>query len=445
MLAQLFIYSLFAAICLSALFRPWIGLVGFYGFVLLEPNWNWRWAIPEDQQFQPYIACCTLAGFVFSGFSGNRLDGRSKVAVGCLLGFLLLAYVSSMQSIDVTLSRFYFSNLWKVVLMAVLTVWLLNDERKILILLWVMVIAQGYSAFRINEQYFQDGYSIYAYQRNWGSKGDNNLYTIMTVPLVGCSAALALYTTVWWQRALAGGICLLQIHQIMLMESRGGMLAAIGMLGIILWKMPRNRYTLTIAGSGLLLGLALAGPPVVEEFGSIFKRAEERDGSAQSRIKLWKAGYAITKDYPLLGAGPYAGSRLVPRYYEGGLKTENKGLHNLLFEVTTGCGIPAAVLYFSYFGISWFSIRRIYQKSLAPEDLSNEWLGAVKLAVFAGLPGYIAASMFSSGALLESSYALASIGLAAWVVAKRHEEEIQSVGAFEDPAEWDEEVLQPYG
>ncbi|WP_218934753.1 O-antigen ligase family protein [Rosistilla ulvae] len=321
------------------------------------------------------------------------------------------------QSIAPEASAFYMSNFWKIVLMALMAVVLLDSPKKIYIMLWVMILAQGYSAFRINEQYFQDGFSMYA-NRPWGTKGDNNLYTIMTVPIAGCSAAIALFATGWWMRGIAGGIFLLQIHQIMLMESRGGMLATVGMMGIVAVKMPRNRYTLSAAGLGVAAAMVLAGPPVVKEFMSSFESTEDRDGSAESRFKLWKAGAAITLDHPLLGVGPYAGSRLVPKYYEGGLKTENKGLHNLLFEISTGCGIPAAILYFSFFGIAWFAALSL-SKTLVFDGEEGIWIGTAILAVVAGLPGYLAASMFSSGAMLESSYLLGSVGLATWIVANR--------------------------
>ncbi|WP_417377418.1 hypothetical protein, partial [Gimesia maris] len=102
--------------------RPWVGLIGFYGWVILEPQWNWRWSIPADFQFQKYIAAATLAGWVLAGCKVPPLATSSKLAIACLAGFLLLGFVSATQSIDPKLSEFYMSNMWKIVLMAILAV-----------------------------------------------------------------------------------------------------------------------------------------------------------------------------------------------------------------------------------------------------------------------------------------------------------------------------------
>ncbi len=51
------------------------------------------------------------------------------------------------------------------------------------------------------------------------------------------------------------------------------------------------------------------------------------------------------------------------------------------------------------------------------------------LAVISGMTGYWASSMFSSGALMESSYAVAAVGLATFAVLQR-----QTSSAAELPA-----------
>ncbi len=180
------IYAVFVAICVIALARPWIGIVGFYGFVLLEPNWNWRWSIPEDFQFQKYIALATFLGVVLKGFRGNRLTTGGGFSILLLLGFLGLAYLSSFQSIAPETSSFYMSNLWKIVLMAVIAALLLDSPQKLWIFLCVLALAEGYSAYRINEQYFEYGYSLYV-KRPWEAKGRKLVFKPYgTVSLLQC-------------------------------------------------------------------------------------------------------------------------------------------------------------------------------------------------------------------------------------------------------------------
>ena len=403
MLGILFVYPLFVASCIAGFMRPYWGLMGFYAFVFLEPEWNWRWSIPRDSNFQKYIGACVILGFVLGGMRGNRLSGWLGYSVTALLGFLALAFISAQQTIDARLSAFYMDIISKVILMAIITIKVVDTPRKAWWLLWLIAITQGYNAFRINEQYFQDGYSLYAYIRSWGYKGDNNLYSIFTIPTMAASLALVIYSEKNWQRALSGFILVLQMHQLMLLESRGGMLGALFMFAVAVVLMPKNFYTIRSACIAAVLGAILAGPPVIEEFSSSFKAEGERDHSANSRLKLWAAGARITKDYPLLGVGPYAGQVMVPRYEPEYADQYVKGLHNLLFEVSTGCGIPAAILYFSFLVVPWFVVFRLYWRQ---RDSLEPYIGVICFALSIGIPGYLLASMFSSGALLESGYIL---------------------------------------
>jgi len=403
MLGILFVYPLFVASCVAGIIRPYYGLLGFYAFVFLEPEWNWRWSIPEDSEFQKYVGVCVLIGVLLTGMRGNRFSGWLGVSVFSLLGFLALAYLSSLQSHAPTLTEFYLDVITKVILMAIVTAKLVDTPRKAVILLWVVCITQGYNAMRINEQYFQDGYSLYATITSWGTKGDNNLYSIFTIPAMAASTSLVMYSLRWWARSLAGGVLILQMHQIMLLESRGCMLGALFMFAVAILLMPKNRYTIRVTVLAVLGGAALAGPPVIEEFTSSFESAENRDSSAESRFDLWKAGIAITGDYPLLGVGPFAGQTLVGQYSDMYAGKDMKDVHNLALEVSSGCGIPAALLYFNFFLIPWCVAATRYWRE---RDLMSREVATVHFALVVGVPGYLLSSMFSSGALLESSYLL---------------------------------------
>lgn len=413
MIGLAFVFGLFAWLIIEGLRRPWIGIIGFYGWIILEPEWNWRWSVPQDFRFQQYLAASTLLGWLFSGCRIQRLSPVARNACIALVVFLCLAFISNQQSIAPELSNFYMGNMWKIVLMAIMMIFLLDTPQKIWTALVVVAIAQGYSAFRINEQYFQDGFSLFAY-RAWGTKGDNNLYSNLTVPLAACSLAVAFNAKDKRLKYVMLIIAVLQIHQIMLLQSRGAMIAGIITAAISTWMMPRNKWNIRMVSVLAFFSFALAGPSVVNEFSSVFAKEGERDSSAESRFTLWRAGWEITKDNPLLGVGPYAGQRLVPNYTTN-ISSENKGLHNLFFEISTGCGVPAALCYM-YFLIA--SIIFFYRKPNRGAVVDYR-ISAVRHAVIPGLIGYLVASMFSSGALSESSYALSVIGLAASSVVSR--------------------------
>ena len=420
MLSAAVIYALFAWGCIEGLRRPWVGLIVYFAFVTLEPDWNWRWSIDTEFPYQKYLAACLLIGILLSGLRKAPVVGLTKYSLYSLVGFLAIAYLSAFQSIRPDYSSDYMGVIWKIVLMVIMTVWLIDTPKKLWILMWVVVLCQGYNAYQINLQYFQDGFSRYAVN-GWGNKGDNNVYSIFTVPIMGLSAALAVYGRSKWQLLVAGGVFVMQLHVLMLLESRGTMIGGIVLMAIFAACVPKTRQVWAVLVTVFVCGVLLAGPSVVEEFTSAFKNEGARDSSAESRFHLWKAGTTITKDNFLFGVGPNAGRFVVPQYVDAEGR-DQKALHNLFFEISTGCGLPATILYLTFFALVTIPSFRLLRRSKL--DLPD-WAAASSLAVVCGVPGYWVASMFSSGALLESSYLLVAIGCVTLQVHARYLEKIQ--------------------
>ncbi|TWU01262.1 O-antigen ligase family protein [Stieleria varia] len=438
MISTIVIYGIFVAICFAALIRPWTGVLGFYFFAVLDPGWNWRWAVDRYFPFQKYIFAFLVIGWLINGMPGLRYNRRDAAPIISLLCFLALAYASSSFSIDASLSSWYLDKLWKVVLVAIAAAITIDTPKKLVALLFTVVIAQSWNAYQINLQYFQDGYSLYARITQWGTKGDNNGYSILTLPVIAMSISLAAsdFRTQW--RLLALGIAVLQIHQIMLLESRGTMIGGLVMAVMFFVFMQKTGLNIAVVAMLLFAGFLLAGPSVVREFTSAFEDAGNRDSSAESRFHLWKAGWEITKDYPLLGVGPWCGALKVPEYYEGeSLRVKRKELHNIFFELSTGTGLPATAFYLGFSALPWWACfmhwwrSRRMQNSI-PNHADSVSINAVSLAVLCGLPGYFVASMFSSGVLLETSYILASCGCVASALFRRtntnSEELLRSLG-----------------
>jgi len=416
MLAQLFIWPLFAASCGAALIRPWLGVVAFYFFVVLDPGWNWRWSLPRDFSFQLYMGLSVALGWAINGFPGTYPSGKGWLPHIGLLVYLALAYVSSTQTINEPLSSYYMSMIWKIVVMAIVAAFVIDTPQKVFVLITAVVIAQGYNALQINLQYLEDGFSLFV-RGGWasGTKGDNNGYTIFTLPLLAMSLSLCATKHALWLRLMALAVAILQVHQTMLLESRGGMLGVALLVALVVCFVPKTTFNVTVFTSAIIVGLVLAGPPVVKEFSSIFVPRDEMDSSAASRFLLWKAGAEITTDYPLLGVGPWAGSMLVPEYYEGRIDGNRKELHNLVFELTTGSGIPATIAYLAFLLLPWWWCTRLILDRRTRRELEPS-LHCASLAVACGMPAYLLASMFSSGSLLESTYVLALTGCATAVM-----------------------------
>ncbi len=406
MLGPIFVFSLVAAIGFAALRKPAWGIIGFYGFYLLDAPWNWRWSLPEGLEYQKLLVALIFIGFVLSGCRIAKQAKASKRGIAAALLFYAVCTLSTAQSIAPESSNIFMEDFWKQLFVALLGILIFDNYKDLKTLLVVAALAQGYNAYQINLDYFETGIARFARLSTWGSAGlDNNTYSLLTVPIAGISMCLGLHSSKLWFRLLFFGVTLLQIHQIMLMGSRGCMLGSLPMFAYILWKSPRTRQNIRDLAITITCVFLLAGPTVVNEFASSFESKENRDSSAESRLYLWDAGLRITLDYPMIGTGPNASRHLVPSYYEGGLSTTNKALHNLFFDISCGTGLVGFFFYITF----WFTpiiylLRANIANTTIPMPLHS--------AVIAGLIGYFVASIFSSGVLIESSYILVVTGYA---------------------------------
>jgi len=395
------VLAVFAFVIVLALPHAWIGYIGYSGFSILCPQWNWRGEL-QDWEFQKWIVVAVLIGFLVTGLRIPPLANVSKYSLLFYTAYLGLTLLSSFQTSEEAKTIKYWDVSWKLWLMAVLGCFLIDTPKKVAWLCWAMILSQGWNAWNVNQLYFQRGF-INTKDFSWNFL-DNNTYSISTVPIMAVALSICIAEKDKFRRLVSGFVFGLEVHQLMLLQSRGTMLGALVLGGLAFVFMPKSKVTVLLAIVGVCLTLMLAGPSVVNEFGSVFQQTEELDSSASSRYKLWSAGMGIMSDYPLLGVGPWVGEKYVPQYYEGYSEVrDHKALHNLFFEVGTGCGIPAVIAYVAFFWLPWLAHLKLWYEKRPKMDIG---LRTANLAVLCGVPGYWVSSMFSSGALIESPYTL---------------------------------------
>ena len=421
------------AICGIAIFKPIVGTVGFYFFALLDPVWNWRWVLSTDLGIQKWLFFATLIGLLLQWGTLGKTSKLGHQCIVALIAFSCIAFFSGQLTAFPEASVWYNGIMFRVFAMAGLGILTVTNPRHAFWLGLACVLGQGYNTLEINREYFQIGYCRYAYITNWGYKGlDNNGYSILTVPVLAIALSIALCQGNLKLRAVSGLIAVLEMHQLMMMESRGSLIGAFFLAILAVFFIPKTTQSIALILAGVVVVGVLAGPPVVKEFMSSFAETEERDSSAESRFYLWKAGMRLMLDHPWIGVGPNASRFYVPRYYEGGEVGDVKALHNLFFEVGCENGIPGLCIFLTFYALPWLYVFRNRREFLRT---NHKWTPALCVAVLAGIPGYFLASMFSSGALIESSYILPIIacGLASSKEFLEQNDESQTSEEFDEP------------
>ena len=147
-------------------------------------------------------------------------------------------------------------------------------------------------------------------------------------------------------------------------------------------------------------------------------------------------------DNPITGVGPWAGEAYTPQYIPGYAERRNfKALHNLFFEVGTGMGVPGIASYMMFFAIPWYMHFRLWRQR---RHRLSRVMSVANIGALAGIPGYWLASMFSSGALVESSYVMVVAACAALAIAHVQRDEEVAREALEEEATWQDEEFDAY-
>src|SRR5262249_27538222 len=252
-------------------------------------------------------------------------------------------------------------------------------------LAWVIVTCEGFVAFEMNLSY----YSGYNRLQEAGFGGmDNNCNGIAIITCLGLAFFLGLNAQRWWQKAVALGCALALAHAVFIAFSRGAMLAMIITGALAFFLIPKRPKHALILVVGVLLLFRLAGAEVQERFLTTFANKEERDASADARLRNWQACVQAVMEEPLLGVGP-AHWHLVSQRY--GLPSMEA--HTLWLQLAAEQGILGLVLLLSFYGLC---ILRLWPLSRESCPVSDPWLHDAARMVIASLTGFMVSAQFVS-------------------------------------------------
>jgi putative inorganic carbon (hco3(-)) transporter len=182
--------------------------------------------------------------------------------------------------------------------------------------------------------------------------------------------------------------------------SRGSMIALVA--GAV-WLVARSKgQARKYAVGGLLLGcLALFAvmsseqqSTVFSRFFTVFKPAETRDESAQSRIDFWYAGMEMIKDHPL-GSGYEAAfeSDLGNSYIRHLGWGEFRSVHNGVLDVAAAWGIQGLLIYLAALWVAWRTLARARSEAYANH---NAEAGFLAVCIESVIVVQLVASVFSA-------------------------------------------------
>ncbi len=382
-----------------SLIDPFIGLLIYVGFSIVTPEAIWEWAVPPGN-YSRVIAIGLLIGWTIKGF-GNWSLGRAWPTVIALLAFCAWHTLASAFSLRPDLAWPSTENLYKIVLPFVVGITLIDSLDKLKILAWVIVLSNGYLAYEFNLVYYT--WPMF-YAPDWHYRGfDNNGIAISMVTTFGPAFFLGLFAERWWQKLLAFTSAALMAHVVMFSMSRGGFLALIATGVVIFILIPRTWKHYLAFALALALAIRLAGPQVLQRFGSAFEHGENLDGSAAGRIEQWYACINAIKVNPFMGVGS-RGWMYVAQDYGATIARE---AHSTWLQAGAELGIPGLLFLITFYFIT---MVRVFPMVLARRTVSDPWLYYLSGMVISALVGFVTSAQFVSIEAMELPYYITLIG-----------------------------------
>jgi probable O-glycosylation ligase (exosortase A-associated) len=397
----LFTYALSYGGAVASLINPFVGLLIYICFAVINPESMWYWSIPQGN-YSRIVAIGLLLGWAGHGF-GKWDFGRGKAVVLSLVGFILWGTITSALAPHPEISWPHLEVLVKIALPFLVGMTLIDSVAKLRLTVWVLILSQGYIAYELNLAY------LGGYNRMWldgyGSL-DNNGEAVAMNACIGMAMFLGMHEDRWWKKIVAFGMAGGMIHAVLISFSRGGMLALV-VTGIVAFFLIQRRVIhYTVLAAVILVSISLTGKEARERFQTIFASESSRDGSAAERLRLEEACISAMWQYPLTGLGPDHWPIVAQEYgFPPG-----KQAHTTWLRVGAEMGIVGLLCYVMFYGLTTFGLWRIVRNQ---NEVSNPWIVYLAQAVIASVVGFAVSAQFVSAERVEGPYYVTLIGACA--------------------------------
>lgn len=194
------------------------------------------------------------------------------------------------------------------------------------------------------------------------------------------------------RKYLCLGVGVLCAAGVVVSNSRGGFVGFVALILYLLWHSKRkfrNLAILAVAGSVTFLIV----PSEYKE--EVYSISDQQDGTRGIRILMWRIGWHMFLDNPVLGVGPGNYALRTGEYqvqlddYEVGDKIETRVAHSVYFELIPEYGLVGSTVFFL---LVFELFRRLRARD--PPTIDDDYL--TTLAIRASLVMYLSAGAFLS-------------------------------------------------
>lgn len=376
--------------CLS---RPWIGVLTWSWLGYMNPH-RMTWGFAYDLPFGMMVMLATVVGLVITKDKKGLPNAIEVYLLLALWGWFLVT----------TLFAFYPDEAWiqfnkvsKILVGIFLSLFLLQDARKVRALIWVIALSIGF--FGVKGGIF----SIMTGAQNQvlgprdsfiSGNTEIGLALNMVIPLL---IFLQREETRVWRRRMLMAAAVLSIIASLGTYSRGALIGLAVVVPLVFLKSRARLILLPLLAIAIVVLPSVMPRQWLERMGTI--ETYDQDVSANQRLNSWYVARELAKDYPIMGGGFRTFSRDIYEAYMPGYKYAENALdaHSIYFQVLGEHGFTGLVLFVALIASTLLSLRRLIWKTR--RDPSQQWICNCAQMLEVSVLAYAV-----SGAFLSMSY-----------------------------------------
>ncbi len=347
-----------------AIARPFVGVLLWDWIAFMVPHqlvWgfgsHWHWALAA------FVV--TILGWAFSREPKQLAVNPTTVLMGLFaLGVtvnLPFALASGWTEYPEWL------RVLKMFLFFIITACLLTDKRRIDALLWIIAISMGFWIL------YQGGASVVTLgaHKAMGPPSsmitDNNIFAaalLVVLPLLNYLRLQAHHKITRFGLLFVMGICFLTV---VASYSRGAFLGIFAVTVVLWWRSRNKLLGMIVLGAALWAAIMFMPADWVARMHTIDHY--HRNGSAASRLYIWRVAWLLALHHPLTGVG--FGATLSPQVIATVAPVKwTIEIHSVWFQALGEQGFPVFFVWLGITLVGVFNARRIVQLTRDRPDLA---------------------------------------------------------------------------
>jgi putative inorganic carbon (HCO3(-)) transporter len=380
-------------LCLAALRRPWVGIMGWTWLSLMNPH-AYAWHL-NTFPVAAAVAGSTLLGLVFTK---DRRDFSITKETGVLIAFMCWICITLLFSFNFDGSVEMWKRVMKIDFMILVSLVLLHSKKHLITFVWIIVASIGYYGVKGGIFTLATGGA----HRVWGPtntfiEGNNELALALIVITPLCRFLQLQVASEWGKRAITVAI-LLCVAAALGSQSRGALVALVAM-GAALWWYGGRKLSILL-GIMMAAGVALMFMPE-HWFSRMDTIAEyQSDRSAMGRINAWWMAWNLASDRFFGGGFEIYNITQFAQYAPD--PTDVHAAHSIYFQVLGEHGFIGTFLFLMLWGMVWWNAGKL--RSEAKSLPETQWVSDLGAMCQVSLIGYAVGGAFLSLAYFDLPY-----------------------------------------